>query len=104
MIVAVVIYLLYKYLNRKQKLHINSERLENSTLIKEKRKENGFNSNLKLIFQIYSNLIRFKQDLPELRKFEIKYEWKVFNIRNNFPYKEFLRFKMDFELKFREAL
>jgi hypothetical protein len=25
-----------------------------------KRKENGFNSNLKLIFQIYSNLIRFK--------------------------------------------
>jgi hypothetical protein len=40
---------------------------------RKERKENGFNSNLKLIFQIYSNLIRSKQDLPELRKFKIKY-------------------------------
>jgi hypothetical protein len=37
-----------------------------------------------------------------LQKFEIKYGWKVFEIRNNFTYKYFLRFKMDFELKFRE--
>jgi hypothetical protein len=38
-----------------------------------KEKENGFNSNLKLIFQIYSILNRSKQNLPELRKFEINY-------------------------------
>jgi hypothetical protein len=58
---------------------------------------------LKLIFQIYSNLIRSKQDLSQLRKFEIKYGWKLFKIRNIFPYKNFLRFEKDFELKFREA-
>jgi hypothetical protein len=38
-----------------------------------KEKENRFNSNLKLTFQIYSNLIQSKQDLLELRKFEINY-------------------------------
>jgi hypothetical protein len=38
-----------------------------------KEKENRFNSNLKLIFQIYSNLIRSKQDLSKLGKFEINY-------------------------------
>jgi hypothetical protein len=68
-----------------------------------KEKENGFNSNLKQIFQIYSNLIRSKQDLSQLRKFEIKHGWKLFKIRNIFPYKNFLRFEKDFELKFREA-
>jgi hypothetical protein len=36
------------------------------------------------------------------QKIEIKYVWKVFEIRNNFTYKDFLRFEMDFELKFRE--
>jgi hypothetical protein len=45
----------------------------------------------------------FKQDLLRLQKFETKYGWKVFEIRNNFNYRDFLRFKMDFELKFREA-
>jgi hypothetical protein len=39
----------------------------------------------------------------ELGKFEIKYGWKVFQIRNNFPYTNFLRFEMDLELKFRES-
>jgi hypothetical protein len=64
---------------------------------KEKReKENRCNSNLKLIFQIYSNLIRSQQDLPELENFEIKYGWKEFEIRNNFPCRNFLRFQMDF--------
>jgi hypothetical protein len=52
---------------------------------KEKReKENGFNLNLKLIFQIYSNLIQSKQDLSKLRKFEINYGWKVLEIRSIF--------------------
>jgi hypothetical protein len=33
-----------------------------------KEKENRINSNLKLTLQIYSNLIRSKQDLPKLGK------------------------------------
>jgi hypothetical protein len=41
--------------------------------------------------------------LSELRKLEIKYGWKVFEIRNNFTYTDFLRFKMNFELKFIET-
>jgi hypothetical protein len=49
-----------------------------------KEKENRFNSNLKLVFQIYSNLIRSKKDIPELRKFEINYGWKVFETRETF--------------------
>jgi hypothetical protein len=44
-----------------------------------------------------------KQDLPGLRKVETKYGWKVFAIRNKLPARDFLRFEMDFELKFREA-
>jgi hypothetical protein len=39
-----------------------------------------------------------------LQKFKTKYGWKVFEIRNNFPYRDFLIFRMDFELKFREFL
>jgi hypothetical protein len=68
-----------------------------------KKKENGFNSNLKLIFQIYSNLIQSKQDIPELRKFEINYGGKVFEIRRNVSYRNFLKFEMDFELKIMET-
>jgi hypothetical protein len=37
-------------------------------------------------------LIRSKQDLPWLQKFETKYGWKVFEIRNKFASKDFLRF------------
>jgi hypothetical protein len=54
-------------------------------------------------FQIPSNFPRSKQDLLDLQKIEIKYGWREFEIRNNFPYKGFLIFEMDFELKFREA-
>jgi hypothetical protein len=54
-------------------------------------------------FQIPSNFDYFKHDFPWLQKFETKYGWKVFEIRNNFPYRDFLRFEMDFELKFRES-
>jgi hypothetical protein len=35
-------------------------------------------------------------------KLEIKYGWKDFEIRNNFPYRIFSRFEIEFELKFRE--
>jgi hypothetical protein len=38
----------------------------------------------------------------ELRKFEIKYRWKEFEIGNNFSYRNLLGFEMDFKLKFRE--
>jgi hypothetical protein len=48
-------------------------------------------------------LIRLKDDLPELEKIEIKYGCEVFEIRSNFPYRNFLILEVDFELKFREA-
>jgi hypothetical protein len=51
----------------------------------------------------HSNFIWSKQDPPLLKKFEIKYDWKVFDIRNNFVHRIFLRFWMDFALKFRET-
>jgi hypothetical protein len=44
----------------------------------------------------------FKRHLPLLQKFEIKYGWKEFEIRINFPYRNFFRFEMKFKLKFRE--
>jgi hypothetical protein len=54
-------------------------------------------------------VVRFKLSIQNLKllglqKFETKYGWKVFEIRNNFPYRDFLIFRMDFELKFREFL
>jgi hypothetical protein len=51
------------------------------------------------IFQIHSNLIRFKIDLPELEQLEIKYGCEYFELRNNVPYCNFSRFGMNFELK-----
>jgi hypothetical protein len=50
-----------------------------------------------------SNLFQSKQDLPELEKFEIKYSFEGFDERNNFTYRNFRRFEVDFELKIREA-
>jgi hypothetical protein len=38
-----------------------------------------------------------------LQKIEIKYGFEGFDERNNFPYRNFSRFEMEFELKFREA-
>jgi hypothetical protein len=32
-----------------------------------------------------------------LQKFKIKYGWKDLEVRNNFPYRNFSRFKMEFE-------
>jgi hypothetical protein len=39
-----------------------------------------------------------------LEKLEIKYGWKELEIRNNFSYRNFSIFKMEFELKIRELL
>jgi hypothetical protein len=55
------------------------------------------------IIQICSNWVQCKVSLSELEKFEIKYGWKVFEVSNKFPYRNFSIFKIDFELKFREA-
>jgi hypothetical protein len=51
------------------------------------------------IIQIYFNLVRIKISLSELKNFEIKYGCELFDKRNNFPYNNLLRFRMDFELK-----
>jgi hypothetical protein len=59
-------------------------------------------NNFKL-FLTHSNLIRSKHDLLELKNFEIKYGFEGFNENNNFPYRNFLRFEINFELKIREA-
>jgi hypothetical protein len=40
--------------------------------------------------------------LTVLQKFERKYGCKLFEMRNNFAYRNFLRFKMDFDQKFKE--
>jgi hypothetical protein len=54
--------------------------------------------------QTHSNLIWFKQEPQLLQKFEIKYGRKEIEIRNNRPHINISRFKMEFELKFRELL
>jgi hypothetical protein len=48
-------------------------------------------------------LIQSKDGIPELKIFQIKYNFEGFEIRNNFSSINFLRFKMDFELKFKKA-
>jgi hypothetical protein len=66
-------------------------------------------------FQTESNLFQMNSNLPQnltgkkgafpcSKKIQIKCVWKGIEIRNNFPYKNFSRFKMEFELKFRELL
>jgi hypothetical protein len=48
-------------------------------------------------------LIHSKKGLPELDKFEIKYDFEGFEERNNFIHRNFFRFGTDFELKFWEV-
>jgi hypothetical protein len=55
------------------------------------------------LFQINSNLIRSKNDLPELEKIEIKYGCEWFEERNHFLHSNFFRFEMYFELKIWEV-
>jgi hypothetical protein len=50
------------------------------------------------------NFDRSKMCLPVLQKFQIKYGWKGLVIRNNFPYRNFSRFEIEFEQEFRELL
>jgi hypothetical protein len=50
-----------------------------------------------------SNMIWSKKDLPELKKFEIKYGFEGFEERNNFLYRNIFRFEVDFEWKFRKT-
>jgi hypothetical protein len=44
-----------------------------------------------------------KWDLPRIKKIEIKYGCGRSDERNIVPYRNFLIFKLEFELKFREA-
>jgi hypothetical protein len=46
----------------------------------------------------------FKIHLPELESFQVKYGFEGFEVRNNFPYRNFLRFEVEFELKCREPI
>jgi hypothetical protein len=57
---------------------------------------NSIQMNL-ILNQTRLNFIWSKKGLPKLEKFEIKYGWKVVEIRNNFPYRNFSRIEMDFE-------
>jgi hypothetical protein len=50
-----------------------------------------------------SDLIRLKDGLSELKNFKIKYGCEGIKIRNNFPYWNFSKFGIEFELKFREG-
>jgi hypothetical protein len=55
------------------------------------------------IFQNRSKSIKTKTNHPLPPKNKLKYGWREFEVRDNFPYKGFLRLEMDFELKFREV-
>jgi hypothetical protein len=57
------------------------------------------------IYSIKFQLIRIvliKRCTYQLQKFQIKYGWKEFEIRNNVAYRNCFRFETKFELKFRE--
>jgi hypothetical protein len=51
-------------------------------------------------FKNFSNFDRFKKHIPKLTNMV----GMVFALRNNFLYRYFFRFEVDFEWKFREAL
>jgi hypothetical protein len=53
--------------------------------------------------QNFTNLIQAKTNLSKLQNFGIKYGFEGFEIRNNFPYRNFSIFKTEFELQFRKA-
>jgi hypothetical protein len=66
-----------------------------------------FSNRIKFIsngFKFAPNFDRSKRCFPMLQKFQIKYEWRELEIRNNVPYRNFSRFEIEFELKFRELL
>jgi hypothetical protein len=51
-------------------------------------------------FETFSNFDQFKKYFPFLKKIEIKYGFKALEAKNNFLYRNFLRFGMDMELIF----
>jgi hypothetical protein len=61
------------------------------------------NSNGSKHFQIVSNFDRLEKYFPVLRKIEIKFGFEALEEGNNFISRNFLKFRIDFDLKFREA-
>jgi hypothetical protein len=64
------------------------------------------NSALFYLFKKNSNqfeLIHLNSGLPKFKKIQINYGSEGFEVRNNFPYRNFLRFKNNFGLKFKEV-
>jgi hypothetical protein len=55
------------------------------------------------LFQTYSNLTWSKQGLLEVENFERKYGFEDIEMMNNFFHRNFFRFEVDFELKFKEV-
>jgi hypothetical protein len=49
-----------------------------------------------------SNFNWSKKDIPKLRKIEIKYSFENLEEMNNFLHRNFLKIRMDLELKFRK--
>jgi hypothetical protein len=65
------------------------------------RRSNEFESiqrsNLNLNkFQIHLNFDRSKQDLPKLKKIEIKYDFEGFEERNNLRHRNFFKSEVEF--------
>jgi hypothetical protein len=66
-------------------------------------KRNSAHFDLLKNFSIGLELIRFKDDLPVLETFQIKYGIVENEIRNNFSYWNFSKFGLEFELKIRKG-
>jgi hypothetical protein len=62
--------------------------------------QTNLNSNFKPVL----TLTNPKKDLPGFGKFEIKYGFEGFEERNNFLHRNIFKFKVNFEVKNREAL
>jgi hypothetical protein len=56
------------------------------------------------IFPTNSNFKWFKEYLPVVETFQIKYGFVRNQIRNNFPYWNFSKFGVEFELKFENVV
>jgi hypothetical protein len=52
-------------------------------------------------FNTCSNFLSLKQDIPEVKKNEIKYGYEGFKEGNNFLHRNMFIFEMYFKLKFR---
>jgi hypothetical protein len=61
-------------------------------------------SDLIQYFQTELNLIKLKDGPPKLKKNQIKYIFEGNRVRNKFSYRNFSKFDLEFELKFKEAL